>query len=262
MPLLSIITINYNNLEGLQRTFQSVFEQTYTDFEYLVIDGGSTDGSKEWIAQHAHRIQYWVSEPDKGIYDAQNKGIEKATGDYILFVNSGDSIYAPETLKALAHADASYDIVYGNTNMILPDGSCYIDYASENTTLLYFLKKTIHHQCTRIRASLLKEDPYDTSFKIVADWVWFLKRKEEGKTFYHLNQTTANFMLDGISNTQLDLVHAERSRVLKEKYYEYYELLEEVIAAKAQNYELRRKIDTLYASRWVKLLKKLGLTKL
>ncbi len=88
MLKLSIITINLNNLAGLQKTMQSVFEQTFTDYEYIVIDGGSTDGSKEYIEQHSDKLAYWVSEKDKGIYNAMNKGIIKAGGDYLLFLNS------------------------------------------------------------------------------------------------------------------------------------------------------------------------------
>ena len=88
MPKLSIITINYNNLEGLKKTFESVFMQTYQDFEYIVIDGGSTDGSKEYIAENTDKINHWVSEPDKGVYHAMNKGIVKASGEYLLFIKT------------------------------------------------------------------------------------------------------------------------------------------------------------------------------
>ena len=87
---ISIITINYNNKSGLEKTIESVLQQTYDNIEYLVIDGNSTDGSKDVIKKYKHRISYWVSEPDSGIYNAMNKGGTKATGDYLLFLNSGD----------------------------------------------------------------------------------------------------------------------------------------------------------------------------
>ena len=99
MPQLSIITINYNNLAGLQKTFESVFNQTFQDFEYIVIDGGSTDGSKELIEQYHDKIDYWVSEPDSGIYNAMNKGIVRANGEYLQFLNSGDSLLGENILK-------------------------------------------------------------------------------------------------------------------------------------------------------------------
>ena len=91
---LSIITINYNNLEGLKRTVESVINQTSKEFEYIVIDGGSNDGSGAYIESKSEHIDYWVSEPDKGIYNAMNKGIAKASGEYLLFLNSGDHLFS------------------------------------------------------------------------------------------------------------------------------------------------------------------------
>ena len=102
--LLSIITINYNDKEGLARTMNSVLSQTYTDFEYIVIDGGSNDGSKTIIEQHQDQLGYWVSEPDSGIYNAMNKGIAKANGEYILFLNSGDVLIDDTIIKYVCTA--------------------------------------------------------------------------------------------------------------------------------------------------------------
>ena len=102
----SIITINYNNRDGLEMTINSVLEQTYKDFEYIIIDGGSTDGSLEVIKKHAAQIDYWVSEPDNGIYNAMNKGIRKATGDYLNFMNSGDTYHTSSVLGDIANLDS------------------------------------------------------------------------------------------------------------------------------------------------------------
>src|SRR5690348_17657794 len=99
MPKLSIITINLNNVKGLQKTMESVFAQTFTDYEYIIIDGGSTDGSVSEIKKHQNKLVYWISENDKGIYNAMNKGIVKANGEYILFMNSGDYLYTDNTIK-------------------------------------------------------------------------------------------------------------------------------------------------------------------
>ena len=118
MPKLSIITINYNNLEGLKKTFESVFMQTYQDFEYIVIDGGSTDGSKEYIAENADKINYWVSEPDKGVYHAMNKGIMKANGEYLLFINSGDELFENNTIEKSLSNLHTEEIIAGNLNFI------------------------------------------------------------------------------------------------------------------------------------------------
>ena len=98
---LSIITINYNNKNGLQKTIDSVISQTFKDFEWIIIDGGSTDGSKELIEKYSQHITYWVSEPDKGIYNAMNKGIKVAKGEYLFFLNSGDYLVQPNTINQI-----------------------------------------------------------------------------------------------------------------------------------------------------------------
>jgi glycosyltransferase involved in cell wall biosynthesis len=262
MPTFSIITINYNNLEGLKRTMQSVFSQSFKDYEYLIIDGGSTDGSKDWISQHSDRLAYWVAEPDNGIYDAMNKGILKASGEYILLLNSGDTYHTSEVLDSMAKVDNKYDVVYGNVSITQANKEPYLHLYPKECSLHFFLRSNICHQSTRIRARLQKSHLYDTSFKIVSDWVWFLERFEEGCTFYYLNQTVVDYPFDGISSTQVDLVEEERNRVIKKRYAEYYSFAEELKAVKSENYELKRQINTLYNSRWIKLLKKLGLTKI
>ena len=119
---LSIITINYNNKTGLIKTFESVDRQMWTDFEYIVIDGGSTDGGKELIEQNP-KITYWVSEKDSGVYQAMNKGIRKANGDYIIFMNSGDFFYDSTVLEKVQHQFLSeIDILYGNSMFFKDDG--------------------------------------------------------------------------------------------------------------------------------------------
>lgn len=112
---LSIITVNLNNLEGLKRTYESVVCQTFTDYEWIVIDGGSTDGSREFIEQHQDKFAYWCSEPDKGIYNAMNKGIIHAQGEYLNFMNSGDCLACEETLARVLVPNHTEDIIYGVT---------------------------------------------------------------------------------------------------------------------------------------------------
>ena len=112
-PKLSIITINLNNAAGLRKTIESVVNQTFTDYEYLIIDGGSTDGSVEVIKEFADKITYWVSEPDKGIYNAMNKGILKARGEYLQFLNSGDWLVDNEVLFRVFSLNHFEDILYG-----------------------------------------------------------------------------------------------------------------------------------------------------
>ena len=110
---LSIITINFNNCEGLQKTIESVVSQSFKDFEWIVIDGGSTDGSRELLEQYADHITYWVSELDKGVYNAMNKGIKVAKGEYVNFMNSGDVYASASILEDVFSTSHTADVLYG-----------------------------------------------------------------------------------------------------------------------------------------------------
>src|SRR5574344_2490955 len=110
---LSIITINYNNAEGLEKTIKSVINQTFTDYEYIIIDGGSTDGSTDIIKKYRENIDYWVSESDKGIYKAMNKGITYTHGEYLNFMNSGDCFHSSTVLNEVARNFNNTDIIIG-----------------------------------------------------------------------------------------------------------------------------------------------------
>jgi glycosyltransferase involved in cell wall biosynthesis len=171
MAKLSIITINYNNKKGLEKTITSVVHQSFADYEYIIIDGGSTDGSVDVIKQYSDRVNYWVSEPDKGIYNAMNKGIRKATGEYCLFLNSGDKFTDKYILNKVFSISFSEDLVYGNT---LYDNMCQS--YPENISLTYLISKSLPHQSTFIKKSLFESIGfYDEENRIVSDWEFFLK---------------------------------------------------------------------------------------
>ncbi len=121
MVKLSIITVNLNNSAGLRKTIESIVKQTFKDFEYIIIDGGSTDGSAEVIKEFADKITYWVSEPDKGIYNAMNKGILHAKGEYLLFLNSGDWLADDDLLSKVFCEPRTADIIYGHMNFVSGD---------------------------------------------------------------------------------------------------------------------------------------------
>lgn len=163
----SIITINYNNRDGLEMTINSVLEQTYKDLEYIIIDGGSTDGSLEVIKKYATKIDYWVSEPDNGIYNAMNKGIRKATGDYLNFMNSGDKYHSPSALEMIAGMHSDDDIIIGGYY----DSKRGIAHTipPQDITLLSLMKYTINHQATFIKKKLFNKRLYDESYIIMAD---------------------------------------------------------------------------------------------
>lgn len=171
----SIITINFNNKDGLRKTIESVVNQTYKDFEYIIIDGGSTDGSVEVIKEYADKIDYWVSEPDKGIYNAMNKGILQAHGEYLNFMNSGDCFHN-ETV--LCHVDkfSAFDIFVGRVSNLDANG----DYQSLNIeakriSMFHFYISTFPHQGCFIKHTLFKEFLYDETLKIVGDWKFFVE---------------------------------------------------------------------------------------
>lgn len=167
---LSIITVNLNNCNGLQKTIDSVISQTFKDFEWIVIDGGSTDGSKELIEQYSNHFAYWVSEPDKGIYNAMNKGIRVAQGEYLQFLNSGDWLWEHDTLQKMFAIPPIEEIIYGDC--IEADGTHSIFPHIINTLFLY--KWSINHQSTLIKSCLLKETGYDENYQIASDWKFFL----------------------------------------------------------------------------------------
>ena len=214
---LSIITISLNNISGLRLTAESILEQTYDDYEWIVIDGGSHDGTREFLEASNKNITFWCSEKDKGIYNAMNKGIARAKGDYILFLNSGDTLYRNTTLQEALEKCNDYDIVYGDAMFMHKKGARRWVY-DDILTMKRMYEHSINHQSTFIKASLLKLQGYDESYHIAADWKRFVEWLKEGKTFKHIDIIIANYDTTGLSTTNEDIAHAERDRFFKELY--------------------------------------------
>ncbi len=214
MNIISIITINYNNAAGLGKTMQSVFSQTYEHVEYIVIDGGSTDGSVLNIGKHRTRIAYSVSEPDKGVYDAQNKGLSKATGDYVLVLNSGDELADANVVADVFAAQQHSDIVYGNMIIVHPDGRRIKGCMPEQITLEHMLRDTLWHPVSFVKRSFLHQvGLYDTSYQIVADYEWFLRAIFlHHATLTYVNRIIANFYLGGLSSDPVNRKNLARER--------------------------------------------------
>ena len=152
----SIITINYNNKDGLFRTIESVIAQSFNDYEYIVIDGGSTDGSLEVIKEHIPQITYWISEPDNGIYNAMNKGVNVANGDYCLFLNSGDCLYDNDVLQRFNLYNSDKDIIIGRV-FSLQTNSPLFSPPDREISLYHLFSSTVPHQGAFIRTSLQKK---------------------------------------------------------------------------------------------------------
>jgi glycosyltransferase involved in cell wall biosynthesis len=215
---LSIITINYNNLPGLQKTIDSVISQSFKDFEWILIDGASTDGSKDLIERYSSSFSYWVSEPDKGIYNAMNKGIRKASGEYLLFLNSGDYLQSPSTLENVFSFGFHEDVVYGY--LLVDHGDRIIeDKHDGEVTLGTFIFDTIHHSgCSFIRKELFgKYGEYDEALRIVSDWKFFLCSVGlNGASVKFIDVPVSVFDAHGIGSVNKELCASERKKVLEE----------------------------------------------
>lgn len=212
---LSIVTVNFNNLEGLRKTYESIVCQTFTDYEWLVIDGGSTDGSREFIEQHQNKFAYWCSEKDKGIYNAMNKGLIRTKGEYINFMNSGDCFVSKETLAAVFCKERKADILYGYEMIGSINGTFYPPLSMQDKVRWYALyRDSLPHQASFIRRCLFNTiGLYDENCKIVADWKWFAKAFLSHEASYEfIPRKIAIMQKGGISDTVACLSERKRQR--------------------------------------------------
>jgi glycosyltransferase involved in cell wall biosynthesis len=209
---LSIITINFNNFSGLKRTVESVINQTYKDFEYIVIDGGSTDGSAAYVQEVKQHISYAVSEPDKGIYNAMNKGISRAGGEYLLFLNSGDVLATEDILfNLIKFANGDYGLISGDLRF--RENNC-IQNSPHELSFDFFLKGSLPHCSTLISMGLFKElGHYQEEYSIVSDWVFFVKCYLQKVNYLKLDIVISIFDIPGASGNRL-LELEERDRAL------------------------------------------------
>ena len=224
--ILSIITINRNNAHGLKKTMQSVLSQTDKDFQYIVVDGASTEGSIEVIQKYAESfgdMLTWISEPDNGIYNAMNKGIRMASGTYVQFLNSGDCLASDGVTARMLEELKSNDypsILYGNMLKDMPNGKIMRDkcFAGQEISFLGFYTGTLNHSPAYIRKDLFeKYGFYDENLRIVSDWKWYLQAIILGKekpVYTDIDVTL--FDMHGISETNKELDKAERKKVLGE----------------------------------------------
>lgn len=252
---LSIITINYNNLEGLKRTITSVVHQTWQEFEYIVIDGGSTDGSATYIESQSENIDYWVSEPDKGIYNAMNKGIAKATGEYLLFLNSGDHLYGNNVVKDNIKNITDCDLVSFDAQVL----GVEVDKLWQVPKKLHFSDlylSSLAHPAVFIKKGLFNRvGLYDENFKIVSDWKFFiLALFKYNCSFKKVDVIFSVFYLDGISSdaSNQQLLIEERSQVLNTDFSGYIDDINQLI-------EFKKTISNLKQSKKIGWLIKLGL---
>ena len=210
--MISVITINYNNLEGLKRTIESVFQQTSSDYEYIIIDGGSKDGSAELIEKHKERFSYWTSEPDGGIYEGMNKGISHATGKYCLFLNSGDEFAEKGVLEKVNIAiNGEADFYVGS--MLREDWNKGVVIPPKTISASYMLIRSLPHQSMFIRTELLKNNNFDTKYRIIADWEQQVREIVlNDATYRRLDFDISKFDVLGVSNTKTSESNSEREK--------------------------------------------------
>lgn len=215
---ISIITVNFNDASGLAGTICSVIDQKNADYEHIVIDGGSTDGSVEIINQYADKIDYWVSEKDRGIYHAMNKGVAEAHGDYCLFLNSGDCFYNDSVLNKIQDLVYNEDIIVGK--VVSKDGQSPLFLPpSKEISLYYLYSGTVPHQGTFIKTDLLRRMPYDENLKIVSDWKFFLEAIILNNcSIRYIDEYISKFDTTGVSTSNPDKMWKEKERVLSELF--------------------------------------------
>jgi glycosyltransferase involved in cell wall biosynthesis len=220
LPKLSIITIVYNNARDIERTIQSVINQTYKKIEYIIIDGASTDGTLDIVNQYQDHISKIVSEPDKGIYDAMNKGMALATGDYILFMNSGDEIYDNQTVEAVFASADWADIYYGETEMYNDNweslGKRRHEAPEEFDWKSFKYGMSISHQAIYVKKSITV--PYDLQYKYSADIDWIIKAAKKASNIVNVHRYVAKYLVGGMSKKKHRESLKERFKIFT-KYY-------------------------------------------
>ena len=218
-PKVSVITVCYNAIESIEGTIRSVVAQTYNNIEYIVVDGGSTDGTLDVINRYENKISKIISEPDKGIYDAMNKGIKAATGEWINFRNSGDMFATREVVSEMFKEPVDDDVA-------VLHGDCYFvsdfDYIKTvppivNNPDSYKYEMPVHHSASFIRAKVHKDTPFDLSYKASADYDFFYKCSKKGLRFEYRPVAVATFAIGGYTSTHKGVTIRENRR-LQGKY--------------------------------------------
>ena len=247
MNKISIVTINFNNLNGLKKTFESVVNQSFENYEYIIIDGGSIDGSKEYIEQNIDKLDFFVSEPDNGIYHAMNKGIENSTGDYIYFLNSGDRFFDESVLEKcdeqmtqtpLIEMFVGKAIKYNTNNLIgFVEKYRFLD-------RIQCFDKMICHQSIFAKKHLFNLiGGFDQNYKIKADYDWILRVIEIKSNILVSDTIVCTYPLGGISDVKFNSIGLKERNEIRSKYFTKGEMFVYNIFLKSRllNYFLSKK---------------------
>ena len=210
---ITIVTVSFNDATNLKKTIENVTLQDYKNLEYIVIDGGSKDNSVEIIKNYKYKIDFWISEPDRGIYDAMNKSLNYAHGSWILFMNAGDTFVSNNTLSQVFAHDIKDDVcvIYGDNYLVYPFGKS-VNRASSNLDFSRHLP--FNHQSSMVRTSVIKKYLFNTDYKILADMDMFYRIFKDGLGFMHVDVFICNYLMDGFSSTNGMLFFKEREKLL------------------------------------------------
>lgn len=224
-PKFSIITVTYNAEAVLDDTIQSVVAQTYKEIEYIIVDGGSKDKTLEIAKRYAEKLSVIISEPDKGLYDAMNKGIRLATGDYVCFLNAGDQLHEDETLfqivQSLYEAELP-DVIYGDTDIVDLDGHFLHKRRlspPENLTWKSFKQgMLVCHQAFFARTSLAKVTPYNLKYRYSSDFDWCIRIMKQAKVLHNTYLTIIDYLSEGMTTQNHQASLMERFWIMSRHY--------------------------------------------
>lgn len=222
-PKFSIITVTFNAAKVLEDTIQSIVTQTYKNTEYIIVDGGSTDGTLDIIHKYKEHIHTLVSEPDKGLYDAMNKGIKLATGDYLCFLNAGDGLHEDDTLQMMVHSITEAElpgVLYGETEIVDSEGhflSMRRLSTPERLTWKSFKKgMLVCHQAFFARRDLI--EPYDLQYRFSADFDWCIRIMKKAKVLHNTHLTLIDYLNEGMTTHNHKASLKERFRIMTKHY--------------------------------------------
>jgi glycosyltransferase involved in cell wall biosynthesis len=222
-PVFSVITVTYNADKALEHTILSVLNQTHPAIEYLIIDGASTDGTVDIIKQYETGISYWISEPDRGLYDAMNKGLEKASGDYVWFLNAGDTLKNMDTVEKIASVcekNRMPDILYGETDLTDANGKVFarrrLRTPRQLTWKSFRMGMLVSHQALIVKREIAPS--YNLKYRFSADFDWCIRCMKKAGSIVDSQLRIINYQYEGTTT-------ANRKASLKERYQimcEYY----------------------------------------
>jgi len=216
-PLVTIVTVVFNGAQQIEATLQSVIAQTYDNIEYLVVDGGSDDGTLDILRKYEDRIDYWVSERDAGIYDAMNKGVDLAGGAWINFMNAGDSLFDEHTISSIFSDPAKthgVDVIYGDALMVYPQHG-YLSKVRKAGRLRDLWKgMQFSHQSVLIAAEYIKRNKFNAEYRLAADFDLLYSAYRQNRPFFYTGRALASTSAGGASDIQRLRSCRERLRIV------------------------------------------------